>query len=153
MKIKKFNEHNMKQTLVISAFPGCGKSHLYRNQSNKVILDSDSSKFDKSDFPRNYIEHIKENVGKVDIILVSSHKEVRDALVENNIDFTLIYPKRSIKDEYIKRYVDRGNNEQFVKLLETNWNMWIDQLQEQENCNKIELEEGEYLSDVINMKI
>jgi spore cortex formation protein SpoVR/YcgB (stage V sporulation) len=66
MKIKKFNEHLVKKTLVISAFPGCGKSHFFRNNKDKEVLDSDSSKFDKAHFPKNYIEHIKSNLGKVD---------------------------------------------------------------------------------------
>ena len=35
MKLKKFNEHNSVDTLVVSAFPGCGKSHLFRNKGNK----------------------------------------------------------------------------------------------------------------------
>ena len=77
MKVKRFNEHKSIETLVVSAFPGCGKSHLFRNKGEKKILDSDSSTFDKSQFPQNYIEHIKFNIGEVDIILVSSHKEVR----------------------------------------------------------------------------
>jgi hypothetical protein len=66
MKIKKFNEHDSINTMVISAFPGCGKSHYFRNNSDKIVLDSDSSTFDKSDFPRNYIQHIKSNLGMVD---------------------------------------------------------------------------------------
>ena len=149
VKIKRFSENLEKQTLVISAFPGCGKSHMYRNNEDKIILDSDSSKFDKSDFPRNYIEHIKSNIGKVDIIMVSSHKEVRDALVENGIDFTLVYPEPSIKEEYIQRYIDRGNDDNFIKLLQSKWDEWMDELEHQSNCEKIELKEGQYLSDVI----
>lgn len=35
MKVKKFNEHNSSDTLVVSAFPGCGKSHLFRNKGDK----------------------------------------------------------------------------------------------------------------------
>jgi hypothetical protein len=41
MKIKKFNEHFKKQTLVNSAFPGCGKSHFFRNNKDKEVLDSE----------------------------------------------------------------------------------------------------------------
>jgi hypothetical protein len=150
MKLKRFNEHG-KKTIIISAFPGCGKSHLFRNKGEKNILDSDSSTFDKSNFPQNYIEHIKSNIGIADLILVSSHKEVRDALVENGIDFTLVYPNRQIKDEYIKRYIDRGNNENFVNLLQNNWDNWMNELDEQTGCEKIELNSGQYLSDVVNI--
>ena len=38
------------------------------------------------------IVDIKENIGKVDYIFVSTHKEVRDALIKNNLYFTLVYP-------------------------------------------------------------
>lgn len=149
VKIKKFSDDLEKKTLVVSAFPGCGKSHMFRNNEGKLIMDSDSSKFDKSDFPRNYIKHIKSNIGKADIIMVSSHKEVRDALVDNEIEFTLVYPKRDIKLEYIQRYKNRGNDSSFIKLLESKWNEWMDELEQQSNCKKIELEKGQYLSDVI----
>jgi hypothetical protein len=149
MKIKKFNEHESINTMVISAFPGCGKSHYFRNNSDKIVLDSDSSTFDKSDFPRNYIQHIKENIGKVDIIMVSSHKEVRDELVKNGIEFTLVYPESNIKEDYIQRYIDRGSPESFIKLLNNNWENWISELEEQTGCDKIKLKKGQYLSDVI----
>ncbi len=151
MKLKKYNEYNSeKETLIISAFPGCGKSHYFRENKDKIIvLDSDSSKFDKSDFPRNYIQHIKENIGKADVIMVSSHKEVRDDLVQNEIKFTLVYPDISIKDEYIQRYIDRGSPEPFINLLTKNWELWIGELNTQIGCNKIKLKEGQYLSDVL----
>lgn len=58
-----------------------------------MCLDSDSSNFSwvkdengnntkerNPEFPKNYIEHIKSNIGKVDVIFVSSHKVVREAL-------------------------------------------------------------------------
>ncbi len=151
MKVKRFNEHNSVDTLVVSAFPGCGKSHLFRNKGDMKILDSDSSTFDKSKFPQNYIEHIKSNIGEVDVILVSSHKEVREALVNESITFTLVYPSKDIKEEYIQRYIDRGNDGKFVELLKQNWNIWIDELETQQGCEKTKLESGQYLSDVIEL--
>ena len=149
MKVKKFNEHSAVDTLVVSAFPGCGKSHLFRNKGVMKILDSDSSTFDKSQFPENYINHIKSNIGDADIILVSSHKEVRDALQNQGINFTLVYPKKDIKDEYIQRYIDRGNDGKFVELLKQNWENWVGELNQQSGCEKIKLDSGQYLSDVI----
>ena len=81
--------------------------------------------------------------------MVSSHKEVRDALVQNGIKFTLVYPDISIKDEYIQRYIDRGSPEPFINLLTKNWELWIGELNTQIGCNKIKLKEGQYLSDVL----
>ena len=138
-----------KQTRLISAFPGCGKSHLFKNKGKRAILDSDSSKFNKDYFPENYMQHIKNNMGKADIICISSHDVVREALVESKLPFTLVYPDRSIKEEYIQRYKDRGNEESFVKLLENNWEAWMDGMETQKGCDHIKLQTGQYLSDVI----
>jgi hypothetical protein len=136
------------KTKLYSGFPGVGKSYLFNNSKLKV-LDSDSSTFDKSSFPQNYIEHIKQNIGEADIILISSHDVVRNALVSEGLPFTLVYPDMSIKDEYIQRYRDRGSNSKFVELLENNWEMWIGELTKQIGCEKIILKSGQHLSDVI----
>ena len=145
-----------KLSRVISAFPGTGKSHFYKN-SDKKVLDSDSSKFSwiengvrNPDFPTNYIEHIKKNIGTADYILVSSHKEVRDALVEAGIFFTLIFPTESLKEEYVQRYKNRGSDQKFIELVEANWKQWIDDNRKQPGCDRIEMLEPEmYISDVL----
>lgn len=143
-----------KETMVIAAFPGTGKSYCTKNEAEKFngVLDSDSSNYswikDKDgnntternpDFPRNYIEHIKENLGKVDVIFVSSHKEVREALEKENIKYFLVYPNVFQKDEYIKRYKNRGNTDKFVRMLETNWEEWINDCRTEEFPIRIEL--------------
>ena len=150
----------MSKARVISAFPGTGKSHLFREPGNLVILDSDSSQYswlydeegNKSrnpDFPNNYIAHIKEAIEEVDLILVSTHKEVRDALVANNIYFDLVFPDASLKDEYIQRYKDRGSDEGFIKLMESNFEKFITELSYQEGCDKVILDEPDiFLSDI-----
>lgn len=141
-------QYEIKQTKIISAFPGTGKSFYYKN--NIDCLDSDSSKFDKEYFPSNYIKHIKDNIGKVNTILVSSHEEVRTELVKEKINFILVYPNIKLKEEYLKRYKERKSPKGLIKIIETNWEDWIIQLQNQKNCIHIILESGQYLSDVIN---
>lgn len=143
----------MKKTIIISAFPGVGKSYLFRN-SKLSVLDSDSSNYSwvskgvrNSDFPNNYINHIKDNIGVADVILISSHKIVRDALVENGIDFTLVYPSKECKDEYLERYKSRGSDNGFISMIDSNWDEFINELDNQENCNKVILMKGEYLSN------
>ena len=139
------------KTRIISAFPGTGKTTLFNKAKGTglKILDSDSSKFDKSQFPENYIQHINKNIGKVDIILVSSHKAVRDALIENGLKFVLIYPEWWLKDYYIKRYKERGSNEAFIKLLDDNWDLWTDDCKSQKCDFHVGFINGnQYLSDI-----
>lgn len=142
---------NIIKTKVYSAFPGCGKTTYYQ-KSGKNVLDSDSCTFDKKNFPKNYLEHIKYNINNdtVDIILVSSHKEVRDALTSNGINYVLVYPERELKNEYIQRYKQRGNKDLFIKLLEDNWDLWMDEMDDQKGCYKVKLKSGQYLTDIIN---
>ena len=135
---------------VYSAFPGTGKS-TYSGISELNVLDLDSSIFPKDDFPANYIRHIEEKINdpSVDLILVSSHKTVRDALEKNNIPFVLVYPKRSLKDEYIKRFKFRGNPESFINLLDEYWDEWINEMSDQRNCERVVLDSNMYLTEIM----
>lgn len=134
-------------TVIVSAFPGCGKSHFYET-TNRVVKDSDSSNFSKDEFPQNYIKDIKSNLGKYDIILVSSHKEVRDAMREAGLSYILVYPKSTIKGEYLKRYEERGSSSEFVNLLDKNWDNWMEDLRNDPANLKIELGKGKFLSSL-----
>jgi hypothetical protein len=126
------------RTKIISAFPGTGKT-TYHQKHQETTLDSDSSNFSwvidnegnkirNPEFPKNYINHIKENIGKYEFIFVSSHKEVRDALLNECIFFYLVYPNSRRKDEFIERYKNRGNDEKFINLVSEKWDEWMREL-------------------------
>lgn len=134
---------------IISGFPGIGKSSLY-NQAPERIADSDSSQFDKSEFPDNYIVHIRNLLeeGVKDYILVSSHFEVRDELEERGFPFFLVYPERGLKEEYLQRYRDRNSPQAFVDMMGANWDKFITGCEDQEGCEHIVLKSGQYLADV-----
>lgn len=166
--------------LVISAFPGSGKStickeaekygfkHCHVSQdgytrdiqldvphSDKVfipVFDSDSSLFDKEYFPGNYIEHIKEVLSnyKDVVIMVSSHENVREALREAGINYNLVYPERGLKGLYLERYVDRGSPEAFVNMMDDKWNVFIDSCEADPSTSKLILSEGEFLVDKVS---
>ncbi len=164
--VKNLPDPNKLKTKIVSAFPGTGKSYFFREVADKAglrVLDSDSSGFSwitsigttgqevklrNPEFPNNYINHIKENMGKADIIFVSSHKDVRDALVKEGLEFFLVYPEKEYKAEYIKRYTERGNPKAFIDKVDENWDAWIDELEKfrSNGCQHIVLWK-EYLSD------
>lgn len=148
MKLEEINP-SKKKGKIICGFPGVGKSTYVKN--NKDVLDSDSSKFDKSEFPDNYIKHIKENIDDGYTILASSHDVVRDALIKEGFNFTLVYPNIECKDEYLKRYKERGSPESFINLLDKNWDNWINQCKSLTNklIKKIELKCDEFIGDRI----
>ena len=132
---------------VISGFPGIGKSTLVRAKPTWNISDSDSSTFDKSEFPQNYIQHIQQSLGTRDWIMVSSHQEVRDAMCEAGIPFLLVYPERGLKSEYMQRYRDRGSPQQFLDLMNNKWDDFITGCLNQVGCEHYVLQSGQYLID------
>lgn len=141
-----------KNTRIVSGFPGVGKSEFFKIASGTItVQDSDSSKFDKAHFPDNYIEHIKLLHGKVDYILVSSHKEVREAMLAAGLPFTCVYPDASLKHEYLDRYKQRGSPQAFIDLVEANWFSWLEELNyDKDRYATLVLKKGQYLSDVLN---
>ena len=141
-------------TKIISAFPGCGKTTLQRKLKDSLkIIDSDSSTFPKDDFPRNYIEHIKSNIGVQDVIFVSSHETVRKALGEEGIPFDLYVPNINRKEEFLELYKLRGNNEKFIELLDKNWENFLNScLNDKFATSIITLEnKGDFLGTIPNL--
>lgn len=147
----------VKKAVIISGFPGTGKSWLFNNLKDKNILDSDSSNFSwvskgvrNNDFPNNYITHIKENMFNADIICISSHDLVREELKTQNINYTIFYPSKECKEIYIQRYINRGNDEAFIEMMKNNFDKFIDQIDKDEFPHKIKMTEDLYISDYIN---
>lgn len=160
-------------TKIYSIFPACGKTWLYEHQEdyNLKILDSDSSQFSwvytnidengntirgvrkvrNPDFPNNYIEHIKENIGKYDCIFVSSHASVREALDAEGIDFIIVYPESRCKAEWVGRCFIRENNGESgcgAEVMCDNFDQWQSEcFMAGVNHEEIVLSFGEYLSD------
>jgi len=123
---------------VVSGFPGVGKSYAKNNVKTLEIVDSDSSKFSwikegvkNPEFPKNYISHIQECLLDKDIVLVSSHDVVRDAMTKEDIPFILVYPEIGLMRHYINRFIDRGSPTAFIQLVKKNWHSWIDELDNQ----------------------
>lgn len=123
--------------------------------AGKRIIDSDSSEFSwikdengnntkerNPEFPNNYIQHIKDNLDKQDIIFVSSHEVVRKALEENNIEYHIFYPDKSMKEEWIKRFKERGNDENFINFISNNWDNFIDDIENETYPTKHKLDNG-----------
>ena len=147
------------KTTIISAFPACGKTYFFQKHPEKCI-DSDSSLFNwivgedgikvrNPDFPNNYIQHIKEQMGKYKFVFVSSHYVVRKLLEEHNLKYTLVYPDKSLKEEWIERFKNRGNDSQFIAFIGDNWECFIGEIEEEKFPNKIKLSEKHFLSDVL----
>ncbi len=139
----KVSEKEIKFPIVISAFPGVGKTYFYNYMRDVErpgyvpdIKDSDSSKFPKQGFPLNYVQAIKKDLNHFDIQLVSSHIEVRQRLAVRNIDYYLVFPHCDLKEAYLSRYERRGSPQAFIDLLDNNWENWIRSCEDDQHAIK-----------------
>lgn len=140
-------------TKIISGFPGVGKSHLGKRSDNEVVvLDLESSDFKGENRWEDYKNEIKNQIGKVDVLFVSSHKETRKILSELGLNFYLVYPDKSLKDEYLRRYAERGSSQEFIDMMDKNFDLFIDSIENEEvRCAKIKLTgKNEYLDSFLN---
>lgn len=127
---------------IYAGFPGVGKSYLFKScqGQNIKISDSDSSLFSwttnsegekvrNPEFPANYVNHIQKlKEEKYDVILVSTHKEVLQALIDAGIMFVIVAPHRSLKQAYLERYRQRNSPEGFIALLDSKWDEFMDDI-------------------------
>lgn len=158
----------MKKGIVILGFGGVGKTELSRKYKNVIDLESIFWKWKYNDkiegniecykryenrsknthFPTNYIEAIKENQQKYDIVLVAYSDIICKSLKENKIEYYLCYPEKGAKDIYIERYKGRGNNEEFIKRNIESFEEAID-IAEKREATKIVLYGDETLEDYL----
>lgn len=136
---------------IISGFPGIGKTTAYNALREKgvKILDSDSSTFDKAEFPKNYLDHIQARVAEGYTVFVSSHSEVRAGLEARGMNYTVVYPYRCLKDEYLKRYLDRGSVPAFIDLMDKNWDAFVDSCETSNSAIQVKLGPHRHLSDLV----
>lgn len=135
-----------KDTIIISAFPACGKTWCVNNLKDKFDMsDSDSSNFSWVDnitengtlvrernpeFPKNYIDHIKSLIGEKDFIFVSSHDVVRNALKENGLPYFLVYPDNTSDNKclWTQRMTGRGSPNSMISFVMSNWDNFIEDM-------------------------
>lgn len=155
--------------MIIAAYAGCGKSTFASINNSaldlhcipyKYFLDEtkDRGEAGKADpnneirpeWPNNYVLAIENVMDNYDYILIPSDFSVLALLEEKKIPYTLVYPHRDAKDDYLKRYIDRGNTEYFLSVFYDNWDWFIDSLEAYSHDKHIVLKPHQFLADVID---
>lgn len=138
-------------TKIISAFSKSGKTYACEvlNKRGYTVLDDNHTDFSllrkneaiksNPEYPQNYINYIKENIGKADYIFVTSDKIVTDVLSKNEILFTLVYPNINLKAEWIGRHFLDGTYPIICRLIAERWDNTIYELSRTVNCDHIVL--------------
>jgi len=136
---------------VICGFAGIGKSTCAKELLGVVDLESTPFNKDWEVYAR-CAKHMADNGYTV---LLSCHKELRQHLLDNGVEFTTVIPSPILREGshsidsktvYLKRYKDRGNTQDFIKLMSNNWGEFNTVLPNEE---VIELPLDKYLIDIL----
>lgn len=136
------------RNLIICGFPGVGKSTAA--ERCKSVLDLESTPYHSTNdlnWFSKYVDAIENYVNDVhyNYILVSTHKLVRDEMQYRGIPYIIVTPLIKLKDEYLARYIKRGDPYSFVELINGQWESWIEDFA-YDDMPIIHLDAGENIS-------
>lgn len=77
--------------------------HLMSTEAHLNNFKQQIISVDNPNFPDNFIQYIKDNIGKVDVIFVDSDIRIRQWLDKAKIKFVTVYPWSSCLQEWIGR--------------------------------------------------
>lgn len=171
-------------TIVISAFPGAGKSTAIKmlTEEGYNVSDSDSTEFNfkmsedgksyldingdvtynKAERVKNvnfideYMSAIRQRMRENDVIFVSSHGEVREALNDNSIQFVMVGYQEGVKAHVVDRVRNRDSNqpnEDIADALDSNWGSFIAGMYDHNPVEVVQLGDNEFLYDVVKQYI
>ncbi len=141
----------MIDTVLCAAFCGTGKTFICEKTNIKAI-EIEYWKYKDKGLKKEYIEDIKNSIGKIDYIFISTDPEGLKLLYQEGLDITLIYPRNELRNEYLDRYIERDSSYDFIGTFMKHWHLWINELKEQNYYRHIVLDKGQYLQDVLIKK-
>ena len=101
--------------MIIAGYPGIGKTTLAK--ANIEVIDLESSIFNKRkvDWFIDYV-NVAVELNKQDYdVFISTHDEVLKYLDCLDIEYLLIYPALNMRIDWIKKLIERMNNDNSVK--------------------------------------
>lgn len=81
------------------------------------------------DWPFNYIDEIILRLPQYRYVVIPSDSMGCSMLREEQIPYYLCYPQRSLKEEYRKRFLQRGNTQGFLDVFIGRWDLFMDHLE------------------------
>ena len=133
--------------ILISSFPGCGKSYLMNTHGNKAkMLDALTllGEGQEGDYDYNlWVDNIIDVVDDYDIVFVPVAERLLEALNNRNIDYDIFYPSKDRRKEFLENMVRKRALRNDIMTLDRDFDKIVDRIDaiESENCYKHKLEE------------
>lgn len=166
------------EKLLIMAYMGTGKTELEKNYDNVVDFDFQDYKYiydesirhlpleqrkgstnlrtENPNYPNNFlIDAVKLlNEGKIVVSPFIEHvfkaydnSDIKEQI--ENLRIILVCPPRDNFDEYVERFKQRGNSEEFIARREKEFSSLVDLFEKANNYERIIIKPRRFLSDAL----
>ena len=145
--------------IIVSSFPGCGKTYLTNTHGDKVkVVDAmvafryageptdDGYEYDYNAF----VDEVMKNVEKYDIVFIPVDSQCLDAFNKRRIDYDIFYPSSERRGEFIENMVRKRMKPQGIMMLDRDFDKIVDRIDniEAENCYKHKMnEQGHFIGN------
>ena len=137
-----------KNTILCAAFCGTGKTYMC-DRTDIDAIEIEYWKYKDKGLQKEYVDEVKNKLGTVDYIFLSTEPDGLRLLKDEGFEITLVYPENELRNEYLDRYIERDSPYDFIGTFMKHWNPWINELKEQKYCKHIVIKKGEYLKDAL----
>lgn len=134
--------------MLISGFPGVGKTRA--SKIFNALIDLDSMQYvNRPKYPYCYMYDAIHLSKKGYIVLIAQEPRVVELMVMSGEDYVIVCPDISLKNEYMLRYLNRGNADAWIDKAMASWENHLNKMKEYPRNNIIILKSGQYLTDVM----
>jgi len=140
--------------IIISSFPGCGKTYLMNTHGDKAkMLDALELMGEGQEGEYDYnkwVDNIMDAVGDYDIVFIPVSERLLDALNKRSIDYDIFYPSKERRGEFIENMVRKRAFRNDIMMLDRDFDKIVDRIDniEAENCYKHKMnEQGHFIGN------
>jgi hypothetical protein len=125
--------------IIVSTFPGIGKTYFSNLYGDKIKIADFSSYNDFETLSERIIGVVDNN----DVVFVGHDNSFRNALDERNLDYDIFYPSKDRRKEFLENMVRKRALRNDIMMLDREFDKIVDRIDaiESDNCYKHKMEE------------
>ncbi len=146
------DEHDIKKPgVIVCGFFGIGKSSVSKYRPDIKFYDLDAKAFVKQPgWEKIYVDCALALRKDYDIVAIKSSDKVMHLLNEKGIKYYLVYPNRFAKRDFMERAIKNKYSREWIEAFFLEWDRYLEEVEEEDCENKVVLQSGEYLSDIVD---
>ncbi len=149
-----FESDIKRKGVIVCGFFGIGKSSVNFYRPDVKFYDLDAKFFKKQPgWEKIYVDCAMALTYDYEIVCIKSSDKCMHLLNQLGQKYYLVYPNRIAKRDFMERAIKNHYPREFITEFFSNWERYIEEIEDEDCPNKIVLQSGEYLSDIVDRLI